>query len=385
MKKNKIFPLISITTSDIKKIIGLYSQVISKNPTIPILGYIKFSFDLTNSIIIYEGTNLAINIVTSTPFKYKIKEQLDYNLLEVCIPFIELNKILSICKSDEIKMKFDDKIVSINFSNLTYKLPYLLETKEFPVTPATNKDTEKVILIDDEKLDFFENLKNIANLTLTENMMDVSQSCVSISGENGFVNCSIYIAFLMSFFKFENTNEFSPILIDKNAALISAKTLKGTKVKFIIGENIAIFRNKDITITITLQKGSSRNIIAQYDKLKSSVNCSLKFDKEEFLEIMKSLSIVDNKVYMINKDDKIHLISASDTEQKADKIIDLNGVLSRELIFNSKWISDLISVLKSKEIEFKYCRESNQHHLVVESDDENDKYKGNILMLMDRQ
>ena len=189
----------------------------------------------------------------------------------------------------------------------------------------------------------------------------------------------------MSFFKFENTNEFSPILIDKNAALISAKTLKGTKVKFIIGENIAIFRNKDITITITLQKGSSRNIIAQYEKLKSSVNCSLKFDKEEFLEIMKSLSIVDNKVYMINKDDKIHLISASDTEQKADKIIDLNGVLSRELIFDSKWISDLISVLKSKEIEFKYCRESNQHHLVVESDDENDKYKGNILMLMDRQ
>lgn len=387
MKKIKIFPLISINTSDIKKIIGMYGPVISKAPQIPILAYLKFHFNLLNSTITLEGTNLKINIVTSIPFKYKTKEELGYETFEVCIPFVELNKIISICKADEIKMKFDEKIVSINFNSLTYKIPYILDTKEFPVTPIIENENEKIVLIKDEEINFFDNLKNIASLANSENMLDISLSCVTISGKDGFVNCSVYISYLMSFFKIESAVEFDGILIEKECALIIAKAFKGNNVKLSIGENVMVVRSKEVRATIVLAKMKTRDVIGQYYKLKESATSILSFDKSELVDIIKSLSIVEDYSTINGFDnDKIHITSQSSTTgQKADKVIDCNGTLDKDLIFNNENVLNLISNISGETINLKYDPEPNKAHLVIESDDDEDKNKGAILMLMSLQ
>lgn len=384
MKKNKIFPLISINTSDIKKMTAMYSPVISKSPQIPILANLKLHFNLLNSLITFEGTNLKINIVTSIPFKYKIKEELGYDSFEVCIPFVELNKIISICKSDEIKIKFDEKIISINFNSLTYKLPYILDTKEFPITPIVDNENEKLILVNDEKTNFFENLKNISALAGTENMLDISLSSITISGSDGFVSCSVYIGHLMSFFKIESNANFDSILIDKESALIVSKIFKGSNVKLSVGENVLLARSKEITATIILSKMKTRDIISQYFKLKEISTSVLSFDKSEFVDIIKSLSIVEYYSMITGfENDKIHIISkSSTTEQKADKLIDCNGTLDKDLVFNNQNILDLISNISGDTIDLKYSSDPTKAQLVIESNDERDKNKGSILMLM---
>ena len=83
------------------------------------------------------------------------------------------------------------------------------------------------------------------------------------------------------------------------------------------------------------------------------------------------------------ENDKIHIISKSSiTEQKADKLIDCNGTLDKDLVFNNQNILDLISNISGDTIDLKYSSDPTKAQLVIESNDERDKNKGSVLMLM---
>jgi DNA polymerase-3 subunit beta len=343
---------IECTQENLKKGLNIVSRIISKNTNLPILNNVYIETKENKLKVI--ATDLEMGIEFVLPCKV-IEEG---NLV---VPGLLFSNYINSLPSSNITIESKETEMSIKCSSFKTKIN-CFNSDDFPILPEIEKGFSYSL----SGVDFFNALSKIAfSIANNKNRPEINGLLFKIENENLFLVGTDSYRLTEKKMSIENKDNVSKeIIIPLSTVQEIIKILQVEKenLNIVISDNQILIKTKSISLI-------SRLITGEYPDYKQIVpddfNTSFKFNKNEFLNIIKNIGLFSDKTssdinIKTNVKDK-KLIIESKNNQFGENIAEIDKEIFGEdnfINFNYQYILDGLNSIDEDIITFSFINEN---------------------------